>query len=83
MVLAVAHHVNLPPRSRVFVPVRTIEASGVDVLLEGSAQLILRRELGVARGARKLQDGRTMVLVTNLRQEPRHLIKGTAVGYMK
>ncbi|KAM7303956.1 hypothetical protein ISCGN_013858 [Ixodes scapularis] len=50
-------------------------------LLEGSLQLLLGRGIGVARGIAELQDGHTVALVTNFRQEAQHLTKGTAVGH--
>ncbi|KAM7312853.1 hypothetical protein ISCGN_009757 [Ixodes scapularis] len=78
-----SEHVNLPPRSSVLVPVRTETAICGDALLEGNVQLLLGREVGVARGITKLQDGRTTVLVTNFRQEAQHLTKGIAVGHIE
>ncbi|KAM7300507.1 uncharacterized protein ISCGN_016119 [Ixodes scapularis] len=64
-----ADHVNLPPRSSVFVPVVTDAATCGEVLLEGNLQLLLGRGIGVARGVAELQDGRTVVLVTNFRKK--------------
>ncbi|KAM7312715.1 uncharacterized protein ISCGN_009620 [Ixodes scapularis] len=71
-----ADHVNLPPRSSVVVPVVTDAATCGEVVLEGDLQLLLGRGIGVARGVAELQDGRTVVLVTNFRQETQHLTKG-------
>ncbi|KAM7303297.1 uncharacterized protein ISCGN_013261 [Ixodes scapularis] len=82
-VRVLADHVHLPPRSSVFLPVRTDEASCDEVLLEGSVQLLLGRGIGVARGVTNFQDGCTMVLVTDFRQEPQHVTKGTAVGHIE
>ncbi|KAM7285659.1 uncharacterized protein ISCGN_032546 [Ixodes scapularis] len=82
-VRVLANHVNLPPRSSVFVPVGIDEASCGEVLLEGSLQLLLGRGIGVARGVAELQDGRTVVLVTNFRNETQHLTKGAAVGHVE
>ena len=62
-VRVIADHVNLPPRSSVFVPDVTDAATCGEVLLEGNVQLLLGR--GIARGVTELQDGRTVVLVTN------------------
>lgn len=67
------NHVNLQPRSSVFVPVGTYEASCVEALLEGRVQLLLGRGIGIARSVMKLQDGRSFVLVTLYRKEPQHL----------
>ncbi|KAM7313892.1 uncharacterized protein ISCGN_003679 [Ixodes scapularis] len=82
-VRVLASHVNLPPRSSVFVPVGITEAFCGEVLLEGSLQLLLGRGIGVARGVAELQDGRTVVLVTNFRNEAQHLTKGAAVGHVE
>ncbi|KAM7299364.1 retrovirus-related Pol polyprotein from transposon 17.6 [Ixodes scapularis] len=82
-VRVLASHVNLPPRSSVFVPVGITEAFCGEVLLEGSLQLLLGRGIGVARGVAELQDGRTVVLVTNFRNEAQHLTKGAAVGQVE
>ncbi|KAM7298500.1 uncharacterized protein ISCGN_019095, partial [Ixodes scapularis] len=82
-VRVLANHVNLPPRSSVFVLVGIDEASCGEVLLEGSLQLLLGRGIGVARGVAELQDGRTVVLVTNFRNETQHLTKGAAVGHVE
>ncbi|KAM7315468.1 uncharacterized protein ISCGN_005251 [Ixodes scapularis] len=82
-VRVLANHVNLPPRSSVFVPVGIDEASCGEVLLEGSLQLLLGRGIGVARGVAELQDGRTVALVTNFRNETQHLTKGAAVGHVE
>ncbi|KAG0435309.1 hypothetical protein HPB47_018570 [Ixodes persulcatus] len=54
-----------------------------EALLEGSVQLLLEKGIGVARGVTDLQEGRTTVLVTNFREEPQHLTKGTTVGYVE
>ena len=78
-----AAHVNLPPRSSVVVPVVTDAATRGEVVLEGNLQLLLGREIGVARGVAELQDGRTVVLVTNFRNETQHLTKGAAVGHIE
>ncbi|KAG0414396.1 hypothetical protein HPB47_008445 [Ixodes persulcatus] len=77
-----ASHVNIPPRSSV-VPVEITEAVCDEVLLEGSLQLLLRRGIGVASGVAELQEGRTVVLVTNFRNEAQHLTKGAAVGHVE
>ncbi|KAM7310228.1 solute carrier family 22 member 2-like [Ixodes scapularis] len=82
-VRVLANHVNLPPRSSVFVLVGIDEASCGEVLLEGSLQLLLGRGIGVARGVAELQDGRTVALVTNFRNETQHLTKGAAVGHVE
>ncbi|KAM7303820.1 uncharacterized protein ISCGN_013745 [Ixodes scapularis] len=82
-VRVLASHVNLPPLSSVFVPVGTEGATCGVALLEGSVQLLLGRGIGIARGVTELQDGRTVALVTNFRQESQHLTKGTAVGYVE
>ncbi|KAM7315026.1 retrovirus-related Pol polyprotein from transposon 17.6 [Ixodes scapularis] len=66
---------------RVFVPVGVDETFCGDVLLEGSLQWLLGRGIGIARGVAELQDGHTVALVTNFRQEAQHLTKGTAVGH--
>ncbi|KAM7285274.1 uncharacterized protein ISCGN_032228 [Ixodes scapularis] len=47
-VRVLADHVNLPPRSSVFVPIGIDEAFCGDVLLEGSLQLLLGRGIGSA-----------------------------------
>ncbi|KAM7303115.1 uncharacterized protein ISCGN_018623 [Ixodes scapularis] len=79
----IADHVNLPPRSSVFVTVITDTAMHGEALLEGSVQLLLEKGIGVARGVTDLQEGRTTVLVTNFREEPQHLTKGTTVGHIE
>ncbi|KAM7297212.1 DDE-type integrase/transposase/recombinase, partial [Ixodes scapularis] len=48
-----------------------------------SVQLLVGRGVGIARGVTELQDGHTVALVTNFRQESQHLTKGTAVGYVE
>ncbi|KAM7296220.1 uncharacterized protein ISCGN_021402 [Ixodes scapularis] len=79
----IADHVNLPPRSSVFVTVITDSALHGEALLEGSVQLLLEKGIGVARGVTDLQEGRTTVLVTNFREEPQHLTKSTTVGHVE
>ncbi|KAM7293335.1 uncharacterized protein ISCGN_026465 [Ixodes scapularis] len=54
----IADHVNLPPRSSVFVTVITNPAMHGEALLEGSVQLLLEKGIGVARGVTDLQEGR-------------------------
>ncbi|KAM7303868.1 retropepsin-like aspartic protease [Ixodes scapularis] len=80
----IADHVNLPPRSSVFVTVIITDAAmHGEALLEGSVQLLLEKGIGVAQGVTDLQEGRTTVLVTNFREEPQHLTKGTTVGHVE
>ena len=81
-VRVIADHVSLPPQSSVLVPVVTDTATCGEVLLEGNVQLLLARGIGVARGVTELQDGRTVVLVTNFRQEAQHLTKGATMGHV-
>lgn len=45
--------------------------------------MVLEKRIGNTRGVTKLHDGRAMVLVTNFRQEPQHLTKGTAVDQIE
>ncbi|KAG0432824.1 hypothetical protein HPB47_020474 [Ixodes persulcatus] len=79
----IADHMNLPPRSSVLLPVVTDAVACGEVLLEGNVQLLLGRGIGVARGVTELQDGRTVVLVTNFQQEAQHLTKGAAGKHVK
>lgn len=45
--------------------------------------MLLGKGIGIGRSVTKLQDGRTMVLVTNFRNEPQHLTKGMAVALVE
>lgn len=76
-------HVNLQLRSSVLVNVRSGTAICGEALLEVSVQLLLERGIGVARGVAELQGGRTVVLVTNFREEALHLTEGTAVSHVE
>lgn len=78
-----AEHVTVPPQSSVFLPVTSDHVASGEVLLEGSAQLLLERGLGVARGIAQLDTGCVHVLVTNFCGTPQRLTKGTALGTME
>lgn len=70
-------------RSSFFIAVQSDEASCVEVLLEGTIQLVVERIIEVGRGITTLHKGRATFLVTDFRNQPYRFTKGTAVGLIE
>lgn len=75
--------VTIPPRTSVFASVETKEKSAGVVIVETNAQLLLDRQICVARGVVQLHRGRADILVTNFSSEHKHLNKGTTIAFVE
>lgn len=72
--------VTVPPRSSALVFVRADTPENCERLAEGNTNLLLEKEICVARGLVHLRDGCAHVLLTNFGNEVQHVAKGTAIA---
>lgn len=72
--------VTVPPRSSVVVFVRGDASENSERLAEGNTNLLLEKNICVARSLVHLRDGCAHVLLTNFGNEIQHVAKGTAIA---
>lgn len=74
--------VCIPPRASVLASVKTEDAAGY-AIVETNRQLLLDRQVCVARGVLHLHQGQADILITNFSSEHKHLNKGMTVGFLE
>lgn len=75
--------VSIPPRSTALVTVTAATAENVHGIIEGNIQLLLDRDVAIARGIADFRNGHSSVLLTNFSQEHRRLSKGTTIAFLE
>ncbi|XP_037515543.1 uncharacterized protein LOC119391974 [Rhipicephalus sanguineus] len=74
---------SIPPRSTALVTVTAATAENAHGIVEGNIQLLLDRDVAIARGIADLRNGYSSVLLTNFSQEHRRLSKGTTIAFLE
>lgn len=75
--------VTVPARTSVFVDVKSDAFEECEGIAEGNVRLLLDKDLCIARGFVRLENGCTSVLLTNFANERRHLAKGTTLAFIE